>query len=242
MRRLFKVFLLFLSLWTIGLLAPYLVIGPLYGKVWFKITMPFSGTLENLFGIGRGNYFLILLATILQGSWICLVVSFIHCQSSKFEKTDMDNEPPDNTVDSFGSTDPREMPSHLFWRASSLDYENAIRANVEEQNYSVCPRHWYIDAKIPCADCDNQFLFSKEEQKHWYEKLKFYVDSFPDRCKPCQKASKEMHQQIDYIQNHYDDPKKSDKVKTMVDEVVARYGFLPKPLKDPRFGLTSPST
>ena len=145
-------------------------------------------------------------------------------------------------MDIFGNTDPRQMPSYLFWRASHLDYENATRANVEEQNYSVCPRHWYIDARIPCADCGNHFLFSKDEQRHWYEKLKFWIDSFPDRCKSCQKANKEMHQQLDYIRNHYLDPKKSEKVQARVDEVVARYGFVPKPLEDLGFGLTNPPT
>lgn len=113
-----------------------------------------------------------------------------------------------------------------------MDYETAIRANVEEQNYSVCPRHWYVDAKIRCADCGEQFLFSKEEQRHWFEKLRFWVESFPVRCKSCQEARKELHQQLDYIQNHHLSPQKAEEVRAKVDEVVSRYGFMPLPLKE----------
>ncbi len=131
----------------------------------------------------------------------------------------------------FGDHNPREMPPHFFFGAKRLDFDNAIRADIAQQNYSVCPRHWYVDAHIPCEDCDDVFVFSKEEQRHWYETLKFWIDSFPDRCKSCQAAQKEMHQQLDYIRTHHFDPQKTTKVEAMKDEVVARYGFLPRPLK-----------
>jgi len=134
-------------------------------------------------------------------------------------------------MDIFGSTDPREMPAHLFHGACELDYDTAIPASIEAQHYTVCPRYWYVDAWIQCADCDNLPLFSKEEQRHWYETLKFWIGSFPDRCKSCQKASKEMHQQLDYIRIHCRDAKKAEKVQAMLKEVVDRYGFLPRPLQ-----------
>ena len=132
---------------------------------------------------------------------------------------------------SFGDDNPREMPRHLFSGAKYLDYDSAIKADIAQQNFSVCPRYWYVDASIPCEDCGEHFLFSKEEQQHWYETLEFWIDSFPDRCKSCQKANKEMHQQLDYIRNHYRNPEKAAKVMVMKDEVAARYGFLPKSLK-----------
>jgi len=112
-------------------------------------------------------------------------------------------------MDWFGKLDPRKMPAHLFWRAKSLDYESAVPADIAEQSYSVCPRFWYIDARIQCIDCDEDFLFSKEEQKFWYENLKFWIDSFPKRCKRCQKAEKKMRLEINYIQNNYGNPKKT---------------------------------
>lgn len=136
------------------------------------------------------------------------------------------------TMSGFGDDNPKDMPSHLFFGATHLDFKRAIKADITQQNFSVCPRHWYVDAHIPCVDCGDHFVFSREEQRHWYEKRKFWIDSFPDRCKSCQAAQKEMHQQLDYIRNHHRHTEKADKVKAMTDEVVARYGFLPKPLKD----------
>lgn len=89
-------------------------------------------------------------------------------------------------MDFFGETDPRLMPKHLFWNCKQLDFATALRADIGEQNYSVCPRHWYVDATISCAKCASDFCFTAEEQKNWYERQKFWISSFPKRCKNCQ--------------------------------------------------------
>ena len=49
-------------------------------------------------------------------------------------------------MDDFGQTDSRKMPAHLFWGALYFDHETAIRANPEKQNFTICPRFWYLDA------------------------------------------------------------------------------------------------
>src|SRR3974377_2478279 len=100
----------------------------------------------------------------------------------------------------FGSTNPREMPPHFFFRATSLAYETAVRADVDKQNYSVAPRHWYIDAEIVCDMCGEVFVFSAAEQRAWYETYRFYVDSFPRKCVRCRKTArhlKELRQQYE---------------------------------------------
>ena len=71
-----------------------------------------------------------------------------------------------------------------------MDYATAKRADVEKQNYTVCPRHWYIDAVFVCRDCGQEFVFSADEQFFWYEVKKFYVDSIPRRCAKCRKAER----------------------------------------------------
>ncbi|HZK79932.1 MAG TPA: zinc-ribbon domain containing protein [Humisphaera sp.] len=102
--------------------------------------------------------------------------------------------------DSFGELDPRKMPSHLFSGALHLDYSTAIEADISKQAYSVCPRHWYIDAAFRCARCDNTFVFSAEEQRFWYEELGFYIDSQAKHCGNCRlelRQLKSLRQEYD---------------------------------------------
>ena len=78
------------------------------------------------------------------------------------------------------------MPAHFFYSAR-VDYSTAVRADISKQNYSVCPRHWYLNAETICTDCSEPFIFSASEQKFWYEDLYFWVDSFPNQCPNCRK-------------------------------------------------------
>src|SRR4051794_10797523 len=91
----------------------------------------------------------------------------------------------ESVFDSFGDSDPRKMPGHLFWGVRHLDYSTAVRADISQQNFSVCPRHWYIDAAFHCSRCDQSFVFTADEQKFWYEQLKFWIDSIPKECATC---------------------------------------------------------
>lgn len=63
-------------------------------------------------------------------------------------------------MDDFGQRDPRQMPRHLFPGSLRLDYDTAVRANVERQNCSICPRYWYVDALFRCERCESEFSFS----------------------------------------------------------------------------------
>jgi hypothetical protein len=93
-------------------------------------------------------------------------------------------------ADQFGKSDPRKMPAHLFHGALKLDYDSAQRADTSKQTFTVCPRHWYIDAAFHCVDCGSEFVFSAKEQQFWYEERKFYVDSQPNRCVACRKKER----------------------------------------------------
>lgn len=92
----------------------------------------------------------------------------------------------------FGADDPRQMPLYFFGGFGGggvrLDYDTAVKADIAKQNYSVAPRHWYVDATMRCTDCDETFVFSADEQKVWYEEYRFYVDSYPKRCPRCRAA------------------------------------------------------
>jgi len=90
-----------------------------------------------------------------------------------------------DSIDIFGNTDPRKMPGHLFGESLHLDYKTAIRGNPDKQNYSVCPRHWYLDADFNCERCRREFTWTALEQKAWFEDYFFWIDSCPRLCKHC---------------------------------------------------------
>src|SRR6185436_18703578 len=69
----------------------------------------------------------------------------------------------------FGENNPKRMPKHLFFGAQRLDYKTAQRADISKQHYTVCPRHWYVDATFICSDCGREFVFTASEQRFWYE-------------------------------------------------------------------------
>lgn len=96
--------------------------------------------------------------------------------------------------DFFGERDPNNMPRHMFGRAHHVEYSTAVRADVSKQNFSVCPRHWYIDADFECERCGKNFGFTADEQRHWYEELKFNVGSTPRECRTCRRELREIKQ------------------------------------------------
>ena len=95
-------------------------------------------------------------------------------------------------MDIFGNTDPRRMPGHLFFGAIHLEYKSALRGNPQKQNYSVCPRYWYIDADFECARCHREFTWTAREQKTWFESYHFWIDSQPRLCKSCMAGRKRL--------------------------------------------------
>jgi hypothetical protein len=50
------------------------------------------------------------------------------------------------------------------------------------------PYFAFIDTKLRCEDCGQQFVFAAAEQRYWYETLKFWAQSRPKQCIPCRQA------------------------------------------------------
>ena len=88
-------------------------------------------------------------------------------------------------MDYFGTTNPKNMPEHLFFGAIYKNYETAVKADISKQNFSVCPRHWYIDVGFKCKGCEQTFIWLVEEQKAWFEEYVHYIDSKPNHCRQC---------------------------------------------------------
>lgn len=134
----------------------------------------------------------------------------------------------------FGECDPRQMPPHFFGGGSRLDYESSLKADISNQNYTVCPRYWYIDATVSCPRCGNEFCFTAGEQKFWYEVLKFYVDSTVKHCLACRQTLRDLK----HRRNEYDklitaalqgnDSELKQRVADLIDELCEAGGELPE--------------
>lgn len=79
-----------------------------------------------------------------------------------------------------------------------LETKRALLGNPKKQFFTfkypwdtAFPYLTYQDRNFTCRDCESSFVFSKEEQQHWYEELKFVVYSKPVRCPECRKKKRE---------------------------------------------------
>lgn len=76
----------------------------------------------------------------------------------------------------------------------------AIVADVARQGTPTLHVTHYFDAKRVCRKCGQPFLFFAEEQKHWYEDLKFPLEADCLDCVPCRKDE----QRVRAIRQKYD--------------------------------------
>lgn len=89
----------------------------------------------------------------------------------------------------------RDLVQHLgneeaVW---ACDYcfgaEKAIEADPSLIYFSGEYPLAHFDEEKDCEACQATFVFSKEEKKHWYEKLGFYFEATRKYCPSCQAKS-----------------------------------------------------
>lgn len=105
----------------------------------------------------------------------------------------------DNLLDSFIMV-LSKYPEYYQWACDTCIKEGqALLANPKAQFYTfkhpwdtANPYLAYFDKSFRCKSCKLPFTFSKEEQKHWYEKLSFVVYSKPLNCPPCRKEIRDQ--------------------------------------------------
>jgi hypothetical protein len=143
--------------------------------------------------------------------------------------------------DLFGSTDPKRMPPHFFFGALHIDYTSAVPAEVAAQDYSVAPRHWYIDARFRCCECRAEFVWPTAEQKTWFEVYRFYVDSLPTRCRECRAKRRDavrLRQEYDELvsaaRSRGSSPEQKQRVVTIIDELESYWSVLPEKMLQTR--------
>lgn len=83
---------------------------------------------------------------------------------------------------------------YLLWACDDcIDTGKAIQSNFEKQTYcDFVPHLAYYDKKITCKTCKEDFIFTKEEQQYWYEKLQFWVQGECVNCKKCRKKKRDI--------------------------------------------------
>ena len=83
-----------------------------------------------------------------------------------------------------------------FWGPSSndgivsIDQDDVLPGKPDEQNCSVMPVTQHIGICLKCHKCGKIFKFTSSEQRHWYEVLKFWIDSMPKNCSDCRRKIK----------------------------------------------------
>lgn len=87
---------------------------------------------------------------------------------------------------------------HKGWACDAcLNGGQALRGDICQQTYGIWQPHLaYVDQHSVCRTCRKAFVFTKEEQKHWYEDLKFWVVSYAVRCCACRQALRERRATI----------------------------------------------
>lgn len=66
----------------------------------------------------------------------------------------------------------------------------AVRGDITRQDYcALCdvPRYYYVDGPRTCVQCGVPFVFRANEQKHWYETLRFNLRVEAVRCVSCRR-------------------------------------------------------
>lgn len=124
-----------------------------------------------------------------------------------------------------------------------MDYKTSQKADISKQNYTVCPRHWYVDATFVCRDCGQEFVFKVSEQRFWYEERRFYVDSIPKACPNCRRAERtrvELRRRYDALiteaLGECPDEKKRE-VITLICDLEAMEETIPERMKENRARL-----
>ncbi len=63
------------------------------------------------------------------------------------------------------------------------------------------PRLAYYDQELVCRKCDQHFVFTRKEQKRWFEELKIWAQAEPARCPRCRRAGRaEAQNQKELVQ------------------------------------------
>jgi len=117
---------------------------------------------------------------------------------------------------------------HLLWACDDcIESGKAIQSDFTKQKYcDYFPHLAYYDKIINCETCQQDFLFSKEEQQYWFENLQFWVQTKCINCKNCRKEKRDKATLNTELSNILKD--KSKMSATDFDRVIEIYNLMGK--------------
>ena len=103
----------------------------------------------------------------------------------------------------------------------------AVKGDVSLQDFSgYIPHYFYIDKTYRCIDCEIEFVFSAQEQKYWYETVKFNVSIQPMRCLNCRRTKRTqrtLRNQLATTSSQIQD--NPDDVEIILAYIIALYNY-----------------
>ena len=69
-----------------------------------------------------------------------------------------------------------------------------VAADLSRQAPATVSVTHYFDVEKVCRDCGRRFIFFADEQKYWYEDLRFPLEADAVRCPPCRKRLQNLAQ------------------------------------------------
>jgi hypothetical protein len=103
-----------------------------------------------------------------------------------------------------------------YWACDAcIGAGKAIIGLPEKQLFCDFPPHFaYFDREKICRVCKEAFVFDKQEQQHWYEQLRFWVQATRVYCRKCQ-ADKKQRDSISQLLHEFD-YQDTDRLKEIV--------------------------
>lgn len=83
-------------------------------------------------------------------------------------------------------------PDYYAWMMAQMPV-GAIPADWSrhQPHNSYSPLFWYEDKPQTCVDCGLAFVFTKEEQRAWYEDYRIPIFAMASRCAACRRQRRQ---------------------------------------------------
>jgi len=109
-----------------------------------------------------------------------------------------------------------------------INSKKAILANPKVQQGAWFAHLAYFDENRTCQTCGDDYIFSKEEKKHWYEKLQFWVYAQSVNCKNCSKeirVERNLNTRLSNLLKNGEDELSTNQIT----EIISIYQVMKKP-------------
>ena len=124
--------------------------------------------------------------------------------SSKAAKACLEQDIPYGTITYRLSGPSLQNHKRPIWACDEcLQLGKALIADFSKQLYlDYDPYLAYVDRSKICKTCGDHFVFTKSEQKFWYEDLQFWVQVQPNNCQSCRKEirhQKNLNSELSFL-------------------------------------------